>query len=96
MIPRLSYVVSQTRDVLEFFRDAAPPMTAGAASVWFACEDKDGGSVPLPWHLPFGLLRDLVGRGAELPWRITVHFLGFPAEQVGRIDGPWVWTHAED
>jgi hypothetical protein len=80
--------------VFEFFRDAAPPMTAGAASVWFASEDWEGESVPLPWHLPFGLLHDLVGRDAELPWRITVHFLGFPAEQVGWINGSWVQTHA--
>lgn len=41
--------------------------------------------MPLHWHLPFGLLRDLLcGPGADgalnLPWALTVHFWGFPSD----------------
>ncbi|KAG7379873.1 autophagy protein 5 [Phytophthora boehmeriae] len=81
MIPRMSYLVSQTRDVVEYFRDAAPPMSGiQGASIWF-----EANGVPLQWHLPFGLLRDLIcGPGSEvsgnLPWALTVHFLGFPSD----------------
>ncbi|KAH7487853.1 hypothetical protein KRP22_013449 [Phytophthora ramorum] len=81
MVPRMSFLVSQTRDVVEYFRDAAPPMSAmQGASIWFEAK-----GVPLHWHLPFGLLRDLLcGPGhdgdADLPWHLTVHFLGFPSD----------------
>ncbi|KAG6623658.1 Autophagy protein 5 [Phytophthora cinnamomi] len=78
MVPRMSYLVSQTRDVVEYFRDAAPPMSAmQGASIWFEANGR-----PLHWHLPFGLLRDLLGGdgAADLPWALTVHFLGFPGD----------------
>ncbi|KAI9920149.1 hypothetical protein PsorP6_015464 [Peronosclerospora sorghi] len=81
MVPRMSYLVSQTRDVVEYFREAAPPTSAmQPSSIWFEAK-----GVPLHWHLPFGLLRDvLCGLGTDqeinLPWALTVHFLGFPAD----------------
>ncbi|RLN72005.1 hypothetical protein BBJ28_00007412 [Nothophytophthora sp. Chile5] len=81
MVPRMSYLVSQTRDVVEYFRDAAPPMSAfQGSSIWFEANGR-----PLQWHLPFGLLRDLLcGYGpeadADLPWALTVHFRGFPSD----------------
>ncbi|POM80979.1 Autophagy protein 5 [Phytophthora palmivora] len=75
----MSYLVSQTRDVVEYFQDAAPPMSAmQGASIWFEAK-----GVPLHWHLPFGLLRDLlcgVNGDEDLPWALTVHFLGFPSD----------------
>lgn len=78
MVPRMSFLVSQTRVAIEYFRDAAPPVAAGSGGIWFTTADGH----PLPWHVPFGLLRDLHGRNAELPWRITVRFLGFPSDKV--------------
>ncbi|CAH0478244.1 unnamed protein product [Peronospora belbahrii] len=78
MVPRMSYLVSQTRDVVEYFREAAPPIsTMQKSSIWFEVK-----GIPLHWHLPFGLLRDLLcGPGtADLPWALTVHFLGFPSD----------------
>ncbi|CAH0493702.1 unnamed protein product [Peronospora farinosa] len=78
MLPRMSYLVSQTRDVVEYFRDVAPPVSMmQGTSIWFEANE-----VPLHWHLPFGLLRDLLcGPAAlDLPWALTVHFLGFPSD----------------
>ncbi|TDH67516.1 hypothetical protein CCR75_009648 [Bremia lactucae] len=84
MVPRMSYLVTQTRDVVEYFRDAAPPVPAmQGSSIWFEAK-----GVPLQWHLPFGLLRDvLCGIGAtedstDLPWALTVHFLNYPKEHL--------------
>lgn len=82
MVPRMSYLISQTRDVVEYFRDSAPPMSVmQGASIWFEAK-----GVPLHWHLPFGLLRDLLcGPSAhddalDLPWALTVHFLDYPKD----------------
>lgn len=84
MIPRMSYLVAQTRDVVEYFRDAAPPFGGlQGASIWF-----EANGVPLKWHLPFGVLWDMLSGGggdlenAALPWQITVHFQGFPHDEV--------------
>ncbi|CEG38053.1 hypothetical protein F442_18406 [Plasmopara halstedii] len=84
MVPRMSYLVSQTRDVIEYLRDSAPPISImQGASIWFEAK-----GVPLHWHLPFGLLRDtLCGPSADsdandLPWAITVHFLNFPRDKL--------------
>ena len=81
MIPRMSYLVSQTRDVVEYFQDAAPLVSGGqGVNIWFEAK-----GVPLHWHMPFGLLRDVLcgpvtDGDADLPWALTVHFLGFPVD----------------
>lgn len=77
----MSYLVAQTRDVVEYFRDAAPPFGGlQGAQIWF-----EANGTPLKWHLPFGVLWDILGGGhdgAVLPWQVTVHFQGFPSEEV--------------
>ncbi|KAF1772744.1 Zinc finger, RING/FYVE/PHD-type [Phytophthora cactorum] len=84
MVPRMSYLVSQTRDVVEYFRDAAPPMSAmQGASIWFEAK-----SVPLHWHLPFGLLRDLLLKQATfLRMGSTKAVMALPEAQQTQI-----WT----
>lgn len=86
MLPRMGYLISQTRNVIEYFRDAAPPIAGlPGQSIWF-----EHNGQPLKWHLPCGVLFDLSQwqdhqhrqRQAPLPWRITVHFSGFPADEV--------------
>lgn len=81
MIPRMSYLVAQTRDVVEYFRDAAPPFGGlQGASIWF-----EAAGVPLKWHVPFGVLWDTLSSSSSsalLPWPVTVHFQGFPADEV--------------
>uniref|UniRef100_K3WW13 Autophagy protein 5 n=1 Tax=Globisporangium ultimum (strain ATCC 200006 / CBS 805.95 / DAOM BR144) TaxID=431595 RepID=K3WW13_GLOUD len=82
MIPRMSYLVAQTREVVEYFRDAAPPFGGlQGAQIWFEAP----GGTPLKWHLPFGVLWDTLGGANEasvLPWPITVHFQSFPSEEL--------------
>ncbi|KAI9315603.1 autophagy-related protein 5, partial [Dichotomocladium elegans] len=46
--------------------------------VWYEYQGQ-----PLKWHYPIGLLYDLQG-GAELPWRITIRFSGFPTDKLLR------------
>ncbi|TYZ67566.1 hypothetical protein PybrP1_001350 [[Pythium] brassicae (nom. inval.)] len=80
MVPRMSYLVAQTREVVEYFRDAAPPIGVGGlpgAGIWF-----EAAGVPLKWHLPFGVLWDLLGGDALLPWQVTVRFQGFPVDEL--------------
>lgn len=36
-------------------------------------------------HLPIGVLFDLHGSESDLPWKITVHFQGFPENELVRI-----------
>ncbi len=35
-------------------------------------------------HYPIGVLFDLYASPADLPWSITVHFQGFPTDQILR------------
>lgn len=86
--------MSQTRAVVEYFRDAAPPMShLQHVTVWFAVEGE-----PLQWHLPFGLLWDkhvgATSGKAQLPWRLTVHFQGFPTDEVAQTYVLTVWRIA--
>jgi len=39
---------------------------------------------PLKWHYPVGVLFDLLCSETELPWALTVHFQGFPHDQLLR------------
>lgn len=92
MVPRMSYLVAQTREVVEYFRDAAPPVGVGGglpgAGIWF-----EAAGVPLKWQLPFGVLWDLLGGDALLPWQITVRFQGFPVDEVrARVTKELVWA----
>jgi len=47
--------------------------------MWFDYKGK-----PLKWHYPLGVLFDLFGTTMELPWSLTVHFQGFPHDQLLR------------
>lgn len=86
MLPRMGYLVAHTRNVIEYFQDAAPPVAGLPGNgIWFEHQGR-----PLKWHLPCGLLFDLSQPPAvhaattqpHLPWRITVHFSGFPADEL--------------
>ena len=71
---------------------------------WFSFED-----VPLKWHYPLGLLYDLFsgasgaqpsikdeldgGGAGTLPWRLRLHFTGWPDEQLVRLDAEGKVVH---
>lgn len=90
MAPRQSYLPVACAAAVDYFRASfAPPHIDG---VWFECNGS-----PCKWQIPLGVLFDQMAaeRGAAadvpahdstppLPWRITVHFLAFPASVIMR------------
>lgn len=78
--PRGAYLPLLSAAAAAHFADALP--SVGESDVWF-----DAGGVPLKWHLPSGVLFDLLGSG-QLPWRLNVHFRGFPEGLLLPCAGP--------
>jgi len=78
MLPRMSYLPLVTEKVKSHFS----PNAEHKGPIWFSHK-----KIPLRWHLPIGLLFDMLGSrqhevspGSRLPWSITVHFSEFPTE----------------
>jgi len=76
LAPRGSYLTAIAGPVRDHFLVSAP---AVVDEMWF-----DHNGIPLKWHYPIGVLFDLMGSTLELPWQITVHFQGFPAQTILR------------
>ncbi|KAG9416076.1 autophagy protein 5 [Aphanomyces cochlioides] len=78
MVPRVSSLMTTSENVINHFKDVAPPILSGQLSryVWF-----EFGGTPLKWQLPFGVLYDMYGKHS-LPWAITVHFQGYPSQHL--------------
>lgn len=72
LLPRMSYLPLWTKDVREHFRSSAPALED---ELWL-----DYKTTPLKWDLPIGVLFDLLREEGELPFMLTVHFLGFPSK----------------
>uniref|UniRef100_UPI00358F3975 autophagy protein 5-like isoform X1 n=2 Tax=Myxine glutinosa TaxID=7769 RepID=UPI00358F3975 len=75
LLPRVSYLPLVTDKVLRHFHKALKAEDAG--DVWFDFE-----GTPLKWHYPVGLLFDLYATNSSLPWNITVHFKGYPQDEL--------------
>eukprot|EP01112_Ceratiomyxa_fruticulosa_P016780 TRINITY_DN5116_c0_g1_i3.p1 TRINITY_DN5116_c0_g1~~TRINITY_DN5116_c0_g1_i3.p1 ORF type:complete len:373 (-),score=78.06 TRINITY_DN5116_c0_g1_i3:79-1197(-) len=81
---RNSYITILSNTVKDHFSNAAP---AVVDEIWF-----DYKGIPLKWHYPVGVLYDLLvggsllssGKKTELPWPLTIHFQGFPANAILR------------
>nr|POE63206.1 autophagy protein 5 [Quercus suber] len=94
--PRLSYLAFLLDRLHAFFARSLIDPEVPAHDAWLSVED----GVPLKWHYPAGLLYDLLsgaepagpdtgkseGQQRTLPWQVTVHYTGFPAEQLIRLD----------
>ena len=78
LLPRHSYLPLLSAAAAEHFQDVLPPC---ADDAWF-----DAAGLPLKWTLPVGVLHDLLG-GGQLPWRLSVHFRGFPDATLLRCAG---------
>ena len=81
-LPRQSLLPLAADRIRAHFEAFVPPMAGDA--LWF---EYDG--TPLRWQLPIGVLYDLLcGEESQtrqdLPWRITVHFASFPANELLR------------
>jgi len=72
LLPRMSYLPLWTKDVREHFRSSAPALED---ELWL-----DYKATPLKWDLPTGVLFDLLHEEGQLPFVLTVHFLGFPSK----------------
>ncbi|KAK9085667.1 hypothetical protein Sjap_026078 [Stephania japonica] len=70
--PRLAYLPLLAHQLKPYFSDTLPP---GADTVWF-----DYRGLPLKWHIPIGVLFDLLCGEPERPWNLTVHFRGYPTD----------------
>eukprot|EP00887_Chlorella_sp_A99_P005378 scaffold1.g5378.t1 len=81
LVPRQSYLHSVVAEALRLLRHLLPP---GELSPWFEHE-----RLPLKWSVPAGVLYDLLAREAGgAPWRLTLHFRGYPVAQLPPYDGP--------
>lgn len=71
LVPRQGYLHSMVPQALRLLQHLLPP---GEDTPWF-----EHGALPLRWGVPAGVLYDLVAtQQAELPWRLTIHFRGYP------------------
>eukprot|EP01118_Nematostelium_gracile_P016337 TRINITY_DN673_c0_g1_i1.p1 TRINITY_DN673_c0_g1~~TRINITY_DN673_c0_g1_i1.p1 ORF type:complete len:268 (-),score=50.20 TRINITY_DN673_c0_g1_i1:153-956(-) len=76
LVPRNSYLPLVIGSIRKYFLEAAPPIID---EMWFDFKGK-----PLKWHYPIGVLFDTMATPSDLPWDLTVHFLGFPSDQILR------------
>jgi len=74
-VPRFSYITLFSAPVKQHFLEYIPTIND---EMWY---DSEGN--PLKWHYPIGVLYDTYGRH-QMPWPITVHFQGFPSDQLLR------------
>mmetsp|Transcript_58215 Transcript_58215/g.126550 ORF Transcript_58215/g.126550 Transcript_58215/m.126550 type:complete len:151 (+) Transcript_58215:3-455(+) len=79
MAPRNSYlplVLAQARTHFQ----SSMPVTASENDLWLEFQ-----GVPLKWHLPTGMLYDMLASHIDIPWNLTVHFQNFPDSVVMRL-----------
>ena len=94
---RLSYLPFLLPRLRAFFSSSLIDPAIAAHEAWLSFDD-----VPLKWHYPVGLLYDLhAGLQTEdngdlevkaddmLPWKITLHYTNFPAEQLMHMDAEY-------
>lgn len=71
MVPRVSYFPLVTDKVKKHFQR----FIESEDEVWFSYNE-----IPLKWHIPIGLLFDLLVTDDALPWQITVNFKKYPED----------------
>ena len=80
VLPRQSILPFVSEALEKHFAPFSPPM---GGELWYEVN-----GVPLRWQIPIGVLFDLLQgeevkvSGGDLPWKITVHFQSFPADQL--------------
>uniref|UniRef100_A0A6B2LDT3 Autophagy protein 5 n=1 Tax=Arcella intermedia TaxID=1963864 RepID=A0A6B2LDT3_9EUKA len=86
-IPRYSYITMASSAIRKYFAEFVSPSVVND-EIWF-----DVGGIALKWHYPIGVLYDTYGQ-FQLPWSVTVHFQGFPEEQILRCpDSDTIKSH---
>ncbi|KAG0620933.1 hypothetical protein M758_4G256000 [Ceratodon purpureus] len=72
LAPRNGYLPLLETDIRHHFARVIP---SNSDSIWF-----DYQGLPLKWHIPTGVLYDLLVAEFERPWNLTVHFRAYPTE----------------
>lgn len=70
-LQRVAYLPMIAHRCLSLHKTLLPP---GEDTTWFSYR-----GLPLKWHLPVGVLYDLLVAGYERPWKIEVHHRFFPS-----------------
>ncbi|XP_065184214.1 autophagy protein 5-like [Sycon ciliatum] len=78
LVPRVTYISLIMDKVKRHFQKHVQA-TEGNQEMWFEFDGQ-----PLKWHIPVGLLFDLLAHRSMLPWNIIVHFSRFPEEELLR------------
>ncbi|XP_065850538.1 autophagy protein 5 [Euphorbia lathyris] len=79
LAPRIGYLPLLIPLIKPYFATALPP---GVDTVWF-----DYKGLPLKWHIPTGVLYDVLCAEPERPWNLTVHFRGYPSNLLIPCEG---------
>ncbi|XP_074288977.1 autophagy protein 5-like [Silene latifolia] len=79
LAPRLGYLPLIAPQLKACFSSTLPP---GDDTVWF-----DYKGMPLKWYIPTGVLFDLLCAEPESPWKLTVHFRGYPSHILTPCEG---------
>eukprot|EP00249_Psilotum_nudum_P012802 c23996_g1_i3 orf=182-1435(-) len=83
LAPRNGYLPLLTPVIKPYFQSSLPP---NSDTVWF-----DYQGLPLKWHIPTGVLFDLLCAEPERPWNLTymlqVHFRSYPSDVLIPCDG---------
>ncbi|KAH7430345.1 hypothetical protein KP509_09G094700 [Ceratopteris richardii] len=74
LAPRNGYLPLLLPYIKPHFQSALP---IGQDTGWFEYE-----GLPLKWHVPTGVLYDLLCFEPARPWNLMVHFRGFPSELI--------------
>ncbi|KAJ3693936.1 hypothetical protein LUZ60_009416 [Juncus effusus] len=77
--PRIGYLPLLIPPLKAHFSSTLPP---GTDNIWF-----DYKGLPLKWHIPTGVLFDLLCAEPERPWNLTVHFRGSPGDVLTPLEG---------
>ncbi|KAJ7517120.1 hypothetical protein O6H91_21G011100 [Diphasiastrum complanatum] len=79
LAPRHGYLPLLVDYIRPHFQSALPP---GPDNIWF-----DYKGLPLKWHIPTGVLFDLLCIEPERPWKLTVHFRAYPSNLLTAYEG---------
>ncbi|BFI24572.1 autophagy-related protein 5 [Marchantia polymorpha subsp. ruderalis] len=79
LAPRNGYLPLLADSIKPHFQSTLPP---GSDTIWF---DYEG--LPLKWHIPTGVLFDLLCAEPERPWNLTVHFRAYPFDLLSPCEG---------
>ncbi|KAJ9707295.1 hypothetical protein PVL29_002327 [Vitis rotundifolia] len=79
LAPRMGYLPLLLPLLKPHFSSTLPP---GVDTIWFEYK-----GLPLKWHIPTGVLFDLLCAEQERPWNLTVHFRGYPGNILTPCEG---------